>query len=153
MRRRAPLVVALSLVLGAAYALVLGEQTKQRALLLGTRVDKTFSPVCDCATDVAHLTFRLVSAGRITVQMVNSVGRPVTTFLRDRSVRAGWKHFVWHGLNHAGRVLPNGLYLAEVAFPSLHRTLRLPSPIRLDTQPPRLLHVAVHVGRQRVLIR
>jgi biotin carboxylase len=149
-----PIVVGLSLVLGAAYALVHSEQTKlQQALLLGTRVDKTFSPVCHCATDVAHITFRLVRAGRITVQMVNSVGRPVATFLRDRSVRAGWKHFIWNGLNEAGRVLPNGLYLPEVAFPSLHRTLRLPSPIRLDTQPPRLLHVGVHVGRRRVLIR
>ena len=153
-RRVLPIVVALSLVLGASYALVLSEQTKlQRALLLGMRVDKTFSPVCHCATDVAHITFRLVNAARITVQMVNSVGRPVTTFLHDRSVRAGPKHFVWHGLNHAGRVLPNGSYLAEVAFPSLHRTLRLPSPIKLDTQPPRLLHVGMHVGERRVLVR
>jgi biotin carboxylase len=151
-RRVLPIVVALSLVAGIALALVLGDQTKQQALLLGTRVNKTFSPVCDCATDVAHLTFRLVSAGRITVQMVNSVGRPVTTFLRDRSERAGWKHFAWHGRNHAGRVLPNGSYLAEVAFPSLHRTVRLPSTIRLDTQPPRLLHFGMHVEERRVFV-
>ena len=149
-----PIAVVLALVLGTAAAFVVSEQAKlQRALLLGTRVDKTFSPVCHCATDVAHVSFRLVHSERLTVQIVNSVGRPVATFLRGRAVRAGWKHFVWNGLARAGGTLPNGLYLPQVEFPALHRTLRLPSPIRLDTQRPRLLHLSVHTAETHVLVR
>ncbi|HEX7626482.1 MAG TPA: hypothetical protein VF379_05445 [Gaiellaceae bacterium] len=149
-----PIAVVLALVVGSASALVVSERAKlQRALLLGTRVDKTFSPICHCSTNVAHVAFRLVQAGRITVQMVNSGGRPVATFLRDHAVRPGWKHFVWSGLTHAGHVLPDGSYVPQVSFPLLHRTLRLPSPIKLDTQRPRLLRVAVHTKASRILVR
>ena len=147
-----PVALVLVLLLGTAVSLFVSEEAKlQRALLLGTRVDKTFSPVCHCATDVAHVTFRLVHPERLTVQITNAVGHPVATFVRDRAVRAGWEHFVWNGLGRAGRALPDGLYLPQVAFPALHRTLRLPSPIRLDTQRPRLLHLSVRTVRSRVV--
>jgi biotin carboxylase len=150
----APIALVLALILGTTAAFVVSEQAKlQRALLLGTKVDKTFSPVCRCATDVAHVTFRLVHPERVTVQIVNSVGHPVATFLRNRAVRAGLKHFVWNGFARAGRTLPDGLYLPQVVFPALHRTLRLPSPIRLDTQRPKLLQLSVHATGSRVLAR
>jgi hypothetical protein len=80
------------------------------------------------------------------------VGRPVATFIRDRTVRAGWKHFVWNGLAPSGRVLPDGSYAPSVSFPALHRTLTLPGTIRLDTRRPRLLHAGVRVGRGRIVI-
>jgi biotin carboxylase len=147
-RHRRPAVLAglvLALVLGAvAAALVVSEQPKlQRALVLGARVDGTFSPVCHCGTDVAHVAFRLVHAERVTVQIVNSIGHPVSTFLRDRTVRAGWQHFVWHGRSRSGRTLPDGRYEPQVSFPALHRTVRLPTAIELDTEPPRLLRLSV----------
>jgi hypothetical protein len=152
-RQLVPIAAVLALVLGGAFALIVSDHAKlQRALVGGIRVDKTFSPVCHCATDVAHVTFRLIHAGRITVQMVNSVGHPVATVLRGGTARAGWKHFVWNGLTHTGRVLPNGAYFPEVSFPLLHRSLRLPSPVNLDTQPPRLLHLTASTARGRLVL-
>jgi hypothetical protein len=132
---------------------VLSDPAKQQALLLGARVNRTFSPVCRCSTDVAHVSFRLADATKITVQMINSVGKPVATFLRDRSETAGLKRFVWSGLASTGRALPNGSYVPEVVFPMLHRTLRLPGRIRLDTQPPRVLRFAVRAGERHLLVR
>jgi biotin carboxylase len=153
-KRLVPVAVALALVAGIGSALVLSEHAKlQHALLLGARVSRTFSPVCHCTTDVAHVTFRLVHAGRITVQMINSVGHPVVTFLHDRSETAGWKHFVWNGLARTRRALPSGSYRPEVTFPLLHRTLKLPSPIELDTRRPRILGFAVRTGRRHLIVR
>lgn len=153
-RRLVPILAGLVLVASVASALVVTRPAQvQRALLLGARVDRTFSPICDCPTRVAHLSFRLLRAGRLTVQVVNAFGRPVATFLRDRTVFAGWKHFAWNGLTHTGRVLPNGLYLPQVTFVSLHRTLRLPSPIRLDTQRPRLLRFTAHGAGAGIAVR
>ena len=153
-RHLLPTALVLALLVGGASALVVSEGAKlQQALVRGTRVDKTFSPTCHCATAVAHVKFRLVQAERVTVQMVNAGGRPVATFLRDRALHPGWKHFAWTGLTHAGHVLPNGSYFPQVSFPVLERTLRLPSPIRLDTQPPRLLHASVQQGAGRILVR
>jgi biotin carboxylase len=152
--RLVPVVVVLALLVAGASALVMTERAKlQPALVLGTRVTKTFSPICGCSTGVAHVTFRLAQAGRVTVQMVNSTGRPVATFLRDRAIRPGWQHLVWNGLTRARQVLPNGSYFPQVSFPLLHRTLRLPDPIKLDTQPPRLRRVAVRTTGSRILVR
>jgi biotin carboxylase len=149
-----PIVVVLALLVAGASALVVTERGKlQPALVLGTRVTTTFSPVCGCSTAVAHVTFRLAQAGRVTVQIVNSAGRPVATFLRDRAVRPGWQHFVWNGLNRARHVLPNGSYFPQVSFPLLHRTLRLPSPITLDTRPPLLRRLAVRTTGSRIVVR
>ena len=152
--RRVPVVVVLALlVAGASALLVTGQGKIQPAPVDGTRVDEAFSPICRCSTAVAHVTFRLVQAGRVTVQMVNSGGRPVTTFLRDHALRSGWQHFVWNGLTRARHVLPNGSYFPQVTFPLLHRTLRLPDPIKLDTRPPRLRRLTVRTTGSRILVR
>ena len=140
----------LTLVLGTVIALVVSEGAKLQPLMaLSTQVDKTFSPVCGCATDVAHVSFRLFHAERLTVQIVNSAGRPVTTLLRNRTVRAGWKHFIWAGLSRSGRPFADGLYATRVSFPTLHRMLRLPGTITLDTRLPRLLQSSARPAGDR----
>lgn len=145
--RRTQLVLAglvLALALGIGGALVDNKHASVHGVLvLGTRMNDTFSPVCRCATDVAHVTFRLVHAERLSVQIVNSVGHPVSTFVRDRTLHAGWKQFVWTGLSRSGHALANGLYATRVSFPALHRTVQLPGRITLDTRPPRLLQLSV----------
>ena len=126
-RRLVPVALVLAAAFAAAFAFVITEHSKlHRTLLLGARVSRTFAPMCHCPRDVAHVSFRVAQAGRITVQMVNSAGKPVATFLRDRSVGVGPQRFVWRGLD-GGHALPDGRYVPEVVFPSLHQTLRLPS--------------------------
>jgi len=143
-----------AIVLGTALAFVLTESAKlHQALLAGTRVDKQFSPSCRCAQDVARIAFRLLRRGRVTFQIVNAAGRPVTTLVHDRLLSGGLKRFDWRGRTARGRVLPNGDYRPEVTFDLLHRTLLLPSPIYLDTKPPRLEQDSAHAVGHDVLVR
>jgi biotin carboxylase len=130
-RRRVSRVLSVALagaiLLGAALALFLGEGAKlQQSLIAGTRVDKQFSPSCRCPQDVARIAFRLLRRRRVTFQIVNAAGRPVTTLVHDRVLSGGVKRFDWRGRNARGRVLPNGDYRPEVIFDQLHRTVVLP---------------------------
>jgi len=155
---RAPRILPVALVgailAGTAVAFVLTEQAKLRhALVTDTRVDKQFSPSCHCRQDVARIAFRLPRPDRITLQLVNSVGQPVTQLVHNRLLSAGFKRFRWNGRNAHGTVLPNGAYRPEVIFALLHRTIVLPSPIKLDTTPPRLEHASIHVVGRRLLVQ
>ena len=157
-RRRALRVLSAALVgaivLGTALAFVLTEGAKLRqGPIAGARVDKHFSPSCRCPQDVAHIAFRLLRRRRITFQIVDAAGRPVTTFVHDRLLSAGLKRFVWRGRSALGRVLANGVYRPEVIFAALHRTLVLPNPIQLDTTPPRLEHKSARAGGRRLLLQ
>ncbi len=130
--RLVPLGAVCLLLFLAAYAFAVTENAGlQRALVTGTRVDKVFSPRCRCAHDLAHLTFRLAHKSVVTVQMINTAGRPVTTFVRHRLLPGGWKHFVWNGRNRRGQVLPDGTYRPQVVFAVPNRTIRLPDAIDL----------------------
>jgi|GEM_PF-453697 len=150
--RLVPLVICLGLLAATAAAFALTERTKlQLALIAGTRVDKTFSPVCRCSERVAHIAFRLVRRARVSIGVVDKAGAVVTTLVRDRRLAAGPIHLAWDGRSTAGRVLPTGQYLPEVSFLDLRRTLRLPSPITLDTDRPRIDRAAVRVGRTVVV--
>jgi len=136
-RRRVPRLQSAGLVgaivLGTAFALVLTKgATLQHALITGTRVSSQFSPSCHCSQDVARIAFRVLRPGRVTVEVVNAAGRPVTTLVHDRLLSGGLQHFVWRGRNALGRVLPTGAYRPEVIFDALHRTLLLRSTIELE---------------------
>lgn len=148
-RRRAPrgrrvlAAAAAAVLVGAALAFFLtGNSPAPRALLASVRIDEQLSPLCHCGHDVADVGFRVVRGGRLTVQMVNAVGRPVDTFLNDALVRPGWQRFVWNGRSTLGHVLPNGWYRPRVAFPPFHGTLALPGRITIDTDRPKVLRVA-----------
>jgi biotin carboxylase len=142
------LVACLAVLAATAAAFGLTERAKlQGALVAGTRVDKTFSPICACPQRVAHITFRLVRRARVSVGIIDKAGGLVATLLHTRTVRAGPIHLTWSGRTSHGRVLPNGQYLPEVAFPDRGRTLRLPSPITLDTDRPKVDWTSVRAGR------
>jgi biotin carboxylase len=130
-RRRLTRVPAIALVgaavLGSALAFVLsGRGNLSQPLIAGARVDRLFSPSCRCPRDVARIAFRLLGRDRVTFQIDNAAGRPVTTLVHDRLLSAGVKRFDWRGRNARGRVLPNGDYRPEIIFDQLHRTVALP---------------------------
>lgn len=154
------LAVALSVALvaailaGTSLAFFVTERAKLRhALVTDTAVDKRFSPSCRCPKQVARIAFRLPNEARITVQIVNAAGKPVTSFVRDRLLSAGLKRFQWRGRTGLGRLLPDGTYRPQVIFVLLHRRLVLPSPIELDTTAPRLEHYSGHAFGRRMFFR
>jgi len=140
------LVVALLGATAAAFALT--ERLKlERSPITGTRVDKVFSPVCECARDVAVVSFRLRRPETVTVIIIDSAGRPVQTLVRRRHEKAGRVSYTWDGRDDAGRVVAEGGYRPKVELAAHGRTIVLPNPIRVDTTDPtiRVTHVAPRV--------
>jgi hypothetical protein len=84
--------------------------------------------------------------------MATGSGQLVTTFVRDRLLGPGLVKLTWSG-RRLGRPLLDGRYLPEIDFVSLHRLFRLPSPIRIDDQPPKIVRLAEHAGKRLLLIR
>lgn len=129
-RRLRPLsiAVAFGLVAAALLAFVLSDRDKiQRALITGAHVTREFSPVCRCPLDVAHVAFRLLEPDRLTIEMINSAGRPVQTLVRDKLLSPGWKSLSWNGRTSHDVVARGGAYRPRLDFVTLHRTVELPA--------------------------
>jgi hypothetical protein len=147
------------LVLATAAAFVITEKLKlTKSPISGTRVAKTFSPVCGCDTDNASVSFRLRRGGAVEVAVIDPGGRVVRSLARRR-LRTGWVSFRWLGRDQSGRLSPDGDYKIRVHLISDHRTIVFPNVIRLDTKAPRIdqfsvLRRAIFVGeRTRISYR
>ena len=140
MARLLSTLLVLGLLGGTAAAFAVTEGLKlEKSPILRTRVDKIFSPVCECSRGVASIAFRLRKADRVTLSMQRD-GEVVRTLVAGRSVPKGRFGASWDGRDDAGRVLPDGSYEPRVHLARAHRTIVLPNPIRIDTKAP---HVAV----------
>lgn len=144
MARFAPIALVLALLAATAAAFAVTESLKlERSPITGTRVTKVFSPVCRCPTDVARIAFRLRSADRLTLAIVDSDGQVVRTLVTARRVPRGLVEVPWNGRDDAGRLLADGRYKPRVHLANGRRTILLPNPITLDTHPPRAAIVSV----------
>ena len=126
------------LLLGAtAAAFAVAERLKlERSPITGTRVDKVFSPVCECARDVAVISFVLRRRETVTLDMLDKDRRSVRTIVRDQRDPAGRVSYVWDGRDNLDRVVPEGVYRPRVQLERNGRTIVLPNPIRVDTTEP-----------------
>ena len=144
MSRLAKILLVVVLLGATAAAFAVTERLKlERSPITGTRVDKVFSPVCECARDVAVVSFRLRKPETVTVTMIDSAGRSVQTLVRRQREKAGRVSYTWDGRNDAGQVVPEGRYRPKVELAAHGRRIVLPNPIRVDTTDPtiRLLRV------------
>jgi hypothetical protein len=131
------LIAALLVATAAAFAYT--ERLKLTpAPIRDTRVDKLFSPVCECDTETAKISFRLRKHDRLTVSIVNRRGDVVRTLVSGRSQRAGAVLVYWDGRDDLGNVVKSGTYKPRVKLALNRRTIVLPNRIRVDTAPPRV---------------
>jgi hypothetical protein len=131
--------IVLALLAATATAFAVTERLKlEKSPITGTRVDKIFSPVCECARDVAVISFRLRKAEWVTVDMLDSQGKSVATLVRDRREQKGRVSYTWDGTDGLGTVVPEGLYRPRVRLREHGRTIVLPNPIRVDTTAPKI---------------
>jgi FlgD Ig-like domain len=144
--RRTGYAIVGTLIVASALAFVHAEQLKlERATVGATRVTKHFSPVCPpsnlCpASHLALLRFRLRSPSQLVLTLIDDAGRTVRTF-----TPAGGRHYGrgivrlhWNGRTDRGDRAPDGRYRLRVQLLGAGRTITLPSPLLLDTKPPRL---------------
>jgi hypothetical protein len=127
-------VIVLLAATAGVFALTEGAKL-ERSPLFATHVARVFSPACDCKTREAFIDFRLRRADHLTVWMERGDER-VDTLTPGRDFPAGRVSLVFDGITDTGRALPDGVYTPVVHLGRSHRTIRLPSPIRLDARAP-----------------
>jgi len=135
----APAVLVAALLVATAVAFVYAEKLKLTpSPILGTRVDKVFSPICECNTDTAAISFRLRGRDRLTVDVIDKDGDSVRTLVQDRPTPRGRVSISWDGRDDGATLVPEGSYRPRVHLAAERRTIVLPNPIRVDVTPPRV---------------
>jgi hypothetical protein len=139
------LLIALALLGATAAAFAVTERLKlERSPITGTRVDPVFSPVCECARDVAVISFVLRRRETVTVDVLDSKGRSIDTLVRKLRESAGRVSYTWDGRDNVGRIVAEARYVPRVQLERNGRTIVLPNTIRVDTTAPRIRIVRVH---------
>ena len=144
MRRYAPVIVTLALVAASAAAFTVTERLKlERSPITAPRFDRQFSPVCDCPTAVARLRLLFREAETVDATVVDSQGNAVRTLASGEAVPAGRHTFLWDGRDDDGELVPDGVYRLRLRLEREGRTIAVPTTIRVDTTPPRVVLLAV----------
>ena len=115
-----------------------------------THVDKVFSPVCNCATEAAHIDFSIRRADDLRI-VVRTPGGPVV--IANHEFPKGMVHVEWDGRGPSGDVVPDGTYFAVVRLRRAQRTIDLPNPIRVDTAKPTIALVSMSRDGGKTLFR
>jgi len=138
------LLIVLALLGATAAAFAVTERLKlERSPITGTKVDRVFSPVCECARDVAVISVVLRRRETVTVDVLDADGDSVRTLVRQRREPAGRVSYTWDGRDNADRIVTEGLYRPRFQLERNGRTIVPPNPIRVDTTAPRVRIVRV----------
>jgi len=131
MRRNAPTILALLLIVATATAFAVTQRLKlEPSPISKTRVSDIFSPVCRCATKAANIDFSLRRADHLRIAIRTGSG-DVT--VAEGSFPRGDVHVRWDGRDASGELVPDGTYYPVVELQRAGRTIDLPNPIRVDT--------------------
>jgi FlgD Ig-like domain len=134
----------LGLLAATAAAFVVTEDLKLEPDPIGRpRIDRTFSPVCECPQAAARIAFRLRGADVLTLTIADEGGKVVRTLLNEAGFRPGAQQFGWDGRDDAGKLVPEGRYQVRVELQRLDRLIEFPTQIAVDTTAPRLRDVRV----------
>src|SRR3954465_13099565 len=96
------MILVLLLLTGTATAFVVTQHLKlEPSPISQTHVDKTFSPVCNCATSAAHIDFSIRRADHLRIVVRTPSGPDVVA---DPPFPKGMVHVTWDGRRaRAGR--------------------------------------------------
>jgi hypothetical protein len=132
-------VLVLAILGATAAAFVVTEDLKlEPDPLARPRIDRTFSPVCECEQETAQIAFRLREEDDLTLAIADESGQVVRTLLRDAHFRRGNHRFGWDGRDDQGRLVAEGTYRPRVELERLGRTIEFPRGIKVDLTAPRI---------------
>ncbi len=140
-RRVLPSVLVIALLAATAAAFALTERAKlELSPIYGTQQAQVFSPDSkDPAKKVAHIRFHVRKSENIDVWIQDSHGTRIDTLLVHRGVRPReLVRLVWDSFTPSGIGVPDGTYRAVVKLERSHRTIVMPSDIKVDTSPPHI---------------
>jgi hypothetical protein len=128
----------------SAVSFAVSEKLKiTKGPLTAVHVGRTLSPVCRCRTNRVRIAFTLTRRDRVSVTIVDSAGRLVRTLDHRRSLARGKHTFTWTGLDGRGRPVADGTCEPRVVLARARRTYTFPTPIGVDTSPPRIVVMSV----------
>lgn len=131
--------VVLCLIAGSAAAFAVAERLKlERSPLATLRIQRIVGPTCECPQGNARLAFTLRHADRVTASILDRNGHRIRIVVADEPHKAGPVVLTWDGRTDGGEVARDGRYRWRVAFGEAHRTITIPTPVRVDTRPPRV---------------
>ncbi len=143
MQRVLSTAVLLGLLIATSAAFAITERLKLvKSPVFGVDVSKTLSPVCVCDHASATVAFKLRRADDVTLQILDAQRNIVATLVQGKPEPKGLSVFVWRGRTDEGTPAPDGVYRPQIHLGREHRTILMPSPIVLDTKPPRVVSVA-----------
>jgi hypothetical protein len=130
-RRNAPTILALLLIVATATAFAVTQRLKlEPSPISRTRVSDEFSPVCRCASRTASIEFSLRRADDVRIAVRTASGEVTVA---EGSFAQGDVHVRWNGRDASGQIVPDGTYFPFVQLQRAGRTIDLPNPIRVDT--------------------
>src|SRR2546428_1517975 len=130
MRRNAPTILALLLIVATATAFAVTQRLKlEPSPISQTRVSDVFSPVCRCATKAANIEFSLRKADHLRIAVRTGAG-DVT--VAEGSFAPGDVRVRWDGRDASGELVPDGVYYPLVELQRAGRTIDQPNPILVD---------------------
>jgi hypothetical protein len=130
-RRNAPTILALLLIVATATAFAVTQRLKlEPSPVSRTRVSDEFSPVCRCASRTASIEFSLRRADDVRIAVRTASGEVTVA---EGSFAQGDVHVRWNGRDASGEIVPDGTYYPFVQLQRAGRTIDLPNPIRVDT--------------------
>ena len=139
------LVAALLVATATAFAVI--ERLKlEDSPVLGTKIDRLFSPVCTkCPTDSrsARIRFRLRREESIRLDVADSGGTVVRHGIGSGVFGQSSHVFAWDGRDDSGRVVADGVYKVELTLVDEGRTFEFPDGIRVDSTAPTIDDVAL----------
>jgi flagellar hook capping protein FlgD len=149
LRRNATLIVVIVLLAGSAAAFAVAEHLKlEKSPVAGPRIDKVFSPVCDCPQRHATIGFRLRRSDRLTLSLLDQEGHEIRRLVDHVRTARGRHAYFWNGRDKSNELVPEGSYRPKVELGNADRTIVLPNPIRVDLTPPTIKALSV---RPRVI--
>src|SRR5687768_15492911 len=95
----------------------------ERSPVTGTRVDRVFSPVCECARNVAVVSIVLRRRETVTLDILNRHGRSIRTLVQNLREPAGRVSYTWDGRDNLERVVDEGVYRPRVLLERNGRTI------------------------------
>ena len=136
--------LVLALLAATTMAFALTEVLKlERTPIVRPRFNIAFSPGCACPHDTARLPIRLKKPETMDAVVVDSDGGTVRTLLHAGREPRGRLVLKWDGKDESGTIVPDGTYKVRVSFEGSDRSILVPNPVRVDTDPPEAELVSV----------
>lgn len=139
MRPRVMSGFVLALLLASAAAFAVAERLKlERSPVAAPDLERVIGPTCECEKAEGTVSVRFREPVVVTASVVNDDGDTVRVLAEREPHPGGRVAWTWDGRDGKGEVVPDGLYRLRLELVNLDRRITVPTPVRIDTKPPRV---------------